>query len=176
MDRAFRPGLIVVALTLLGVTTHLLPHQMGLSTLGAVGMLAAAYLPRRLMLLPVLAALLITDAVHGFYGLLAMSFVYLGHLGAALINAPILARSGIDRVVIAATASAVVFYLVSNLTTMVMGYYPNSPAGWWSCYVAGLPFLARGILANLVFGGFAFGVVGMIGGLRADRIPASQCD
>ncbi len=174
MNRAARPGLTAITYTALGIVTHLLPHQMGVSTLGAVGMLAAAFLPRRLMLLPVLGTLLMSDAVTGFYGALAMTFVYLGHVGAAAVCAPILVRRGPGRIIAAAMASAAVFYLVSNLATMAMGYFPNTASGWWACYAAGLPFLARGIAANLVFGGFAFGVIAVIGGLRADRLAAPQ--
>lgn len=174
MNRAVRPEVTALALAALGIATHLLPHQMGVSTLGAVGMLSAAFLPRHLMLVPVLGALLISDAVNGPYALLAMSFVYLGHLGAAATCAPILIRRGPSRVIGAAIASAAVFYLISNLTTMAMGYFPNTTSGWLACYVSGLPFLARGIAANLIFGGFAFGVIAMIGGLRADRLATPQ--
>jgi hypothetical protein len=174
MNRPAKPEVLALALTALGVTTHVLPHQMGVSTAGAVGMLAAAFLPRRLLLLPVLATLLVSDALTGLYDLLAMSFVYFGHVIAAIVCAPILARRGPDRVIAASIASGVAFYLVSNLTTMAMGYFPNTPAGWLACYVAGLPFLARGIAANLVFGGVAFGLIAIIGGLRADRLASAE--
>lgn len=174
MGRHLRSGLIVLALVTLGAATHLLPHQMGVSTIGAVGMLAAAFLPHRLALVPVLATVLIGDAVNGFYSLLAMSFVYLAHLAATISAMPMLRRRGIREIVLAAVANAGVFYLISNLTPMVMGYYPATPGGWTACYVNALPFLARGILANLVFGGFAFGVLGMIGYGYADRLAAPQ--
>lgn len=94
MDRHLRSGIIVFALFTLGAATHLLPHQMGVSTIGAVGMLAAAFLPRHLALVPVLATLLIGDAVSGFYGALAMSFVYLAHFAATVASMPILRRRG----------------------------------------------------------------------------------
>lgn len=174
MDRHLRSGIIVFALFTLGAATHLLPHQMGVSTIGAVGMLAAAFLPRHLALVPVLATLLIGDTVSGFYGALAMSFVYLAHFAATVAVMPILRRQGIREIVLAALANAGVFYLISNLTPMVMGYYPATPGGWAACYVNALPFLARGILANLVFGGFAFGVIVMIGYVRADRLAATE--
>lgn len=174
MDRHLRSGLIVLALIALGATTHLLPHQMGVSTIGAVGMLAAAFLPHRLALIPVLATALIGDTVSGFYGAMAMSFVYLAHLAATVVAMPILRRRGIREIVLAVVANALVFYLISNLTPMVMGYYPPTPGGWTACYVNALPFLARGILANLVFGGFAFGVLAMIGYGYADRFAAPQ--
>ena len=70
---------LVLGISFLGVCSHLIPHEMGVSTVGAVSLIAAAYLPRSLMLIPVLITVLVADAVHGFYGALAMFFVYLGH-------------------------------------------------------------------------------------------------
>ena len=65
--------LIVVGLSLLGILSHLVPHDMGVSTVGAIGMLASAYLTRRLLMCPILATVFVVDAIHGFYSLLAMS-------------------------------------------------------------------------------------------------------
>ena len=38
-------GLVILCLCILGLATHLVPHEMGVSTLGMLGMLGAAYLP-----------------------------------------------------------------------------------------------------------------------------------
>jgi hypothetical protein len=42
------------------------------------------------------------------------------------------------------------------VSPLAMGFYPNTVAGWLACYVAGIPFLLRGIAANLIFGAVAF--------------------
>ncbi|MEL7190701.1 MAG: DUF6580 family putative transport protein, partial [Pseudomonadota bacterium] len=156
--------------------SHALPHPMGVSTVGAVGMLAAAYLPRKLVIVPVFATILIVDAINGFYSLLAMSFVYIGHLVAALSVSPMLSSIKARSVALAAVISAVVFYLLSNLTPMAMGYYPNTIEGWVTCYVNALPFLLRGILANMIYGGIAFGLIALIGASDARRLFAAQRD
>ena len=174
MTHGFRTWLALTSLTLLGVATHLVPHEMGISTVGAVGMLAAAYLPRSLLVVPVLLTLLVADAVAGFYVVLAMVFVYGGHVAAALAVRPVMRTIGIRPIVTAAVLSACVFYLISNITPMAMGYYPATIDGWLTCYVNGLPFLFRGILANLAFGGVFFGAIWAIREYRAHRFAAPQ--
>ncbi|MEM7781565.1 MAG: DUF6580 family putative transport protein [Pseudomonadota bacterium] len=171
-----RHGFVALMVMLAGVASHALPHPMGVSTVGAVGMLAAAYLPRKLVIVPVIATVLIVDAINGFYNLLAMSFVYLGHLAAALSVSPVLSSINVRSVALAALVSAVVFYLLSNLTPMAMGYYPNTLEGWITCYVNALPFLLRGILANAIYGGIAFGLIALIGASDARRFFATQRD
>lgn len=174
MNHHIKSGLLAALLALAGVLPHVLPHPMGVSTVGAIGMVAAAYLPRRLMLVPVLATVLAIDAMNGFYSALAMSFVYVGHLLAALAVCPVLRKIGVTPVALAAIGSAVVFYIVSNLTPMAMGFYPGTVEGWIACYVAGLPFLAKGILANAIFGGAGFGVIALTGAFDADRFAAAK--
>ena len=56
---------VLVALTSLGVVSHLVPHSAGLSTVGAIGMMAAALLPRHLLPVPVLFTVVAFDLIHG---------------------------------------------------------------------------------------------------------------
>ena len=169
-----RESAIVLALAIVGVATHFVPHPMGASTVGAIGMLAVAYAPRSLALLPVLATTLLVDLAFGrAYGLLAMSIVYAAHLLAALAAAPLLRSVRGLRVVGAAGASAFVFYLASNLQPLIAGYYPASVDGAVACYVAGLPYLVRGFAANLVYGGLAFAVIEGIRRSHAHRHAAA---
>ena len=168
------PWAALIALSIFGVITHLIPHDMGISTVGVVGMLAAAYLPRKLVILPVFLTLVIVDAINGFYALLALSFVYIGHVLAALSVSPILKSIQLKTLCGASIISAVVFYLVSNITPMVMGYYPTTIEGWVTCYVNGLPFLIRGIFANLIFGAVLFGAIHFVRESHAYRIALTQ--
>lgn len=122
-------------------------------------MLAAAYLPRHLLPLPVLVSVATVDAIIGSYSIAAMALVYVAHIAGSAGVAPVLKRVGILSVGTAAVISAVIFYLISNAAPMTSGYYPNTAAGWLTCYVAGIPFLLRGIAANLIFAGVAFGAI-----------------
>ncbi len=148
--------LIALALCLLGAASHLLPHPAGISTVGVIGMLAAAYLPKHLMPLPVLVSVAVFDAIYGVYAIGAMSVVYVAHLASAAGVSPILRQVKASRVGCAAVVSAVIFYLISNAAPVALGFYSNTVSGWLACYVAGIPFLLRGIAANLIFAAIAF--------------------
>jgi len=161
---------LVVGLALLGLATHLVPHDMGVSTVGAIGLLSAAYLPKHLLIVPLLVTIVVADLYSGGYAWQAMTVVYLAHGLAAFAVAPILKRVGFTTVGMAAVVSACVFYLVSNVTPMVMGYYDNTWVGWVSCYINGLPYLLRGILANAIFAGVAFGVIRLLSYRNAHRL------
>ena len=154
-----KPWLIALALCVVGASSHLLPHPAGMSTVGAIGMLAAAYLPRHLVPLPVLVSVATVDVTIGTYGIASMALVYIAHLVSAAGVIPILARVRVLRIGGAAVISAVIFYLISNAAPLAAGYYPSTVSGWISCYAAGIPFLLRGIAANLIFGAVAFGAV-----------------
>lgn len=154
-----KPWLIALALCVIGASSHLLPHPAGMSTVGAIGMLAAAYLPRHLVPLPVLVSVATADIIIGTYGIASMALVYIAHLAGAAGVVPLLARVRVLRIGGAAVVSAVIFYLISNAAPMTAGYYPNTVSGWITCYAAGLPFLLRGIAANLIFGTVAFASV-----------------
>ncbi|MEE8439659.1 MAG: hypothetical protein V3S07_08720, partial [Micropepsaceae bacterium] len=80
MNISIRNWLILAGLTCLGLVTHLVPHSMGVSTLGALSMLAAAYLPRHLLLIPIFITVVAADLMVGPFGWAAMGFVYLGYI------------------------------------------------------------------------------------------------
>ena len=151
---------VLLALSVLGVISHLVPHSAGMSTVGAIGMMAAALLPRHLLPVPVLLSIVAFDLINGTYQIAAMAFVYLAHLAAAWSLTPVLSpakkKISLPSFGGAAVLSAVVFYAVSNATPIALGFYPNTVEGWMACYLAGLPFLLRGVLANVIFGGVAF--------------------
>ena len=151
---------VLLALSVLGVISHLVPHSAGMSTVGAIGMMAAALLPRHLLPVPVLLSIVAFDLINGTYQIAAMAFVYLAHLAAAWSLSPVLSpakkKISLPSFGGAAVLNAVVFYAVSNATPIALGFYPNTVEGWMACYLAGLPFLLKGVLANVIFGGVAF--------------------
>lgn len=150
-------GYLLAAFTVLGAGTTLLPHPPGLATTGALAMITAYYLPLWLRPIP----LIITVAAAQIFATSSLSFSGLIIVLAAHILAMValwLDKSslGLVRYGRSACVHAIIFYLVSNLAPMALSYYPNTPAGWSLCYIAGLPFLGLGLLANLVYGGVGF--------------------
>jgi len=161
--------IVLILLSTLGFFTHITPHEMGFSTVGAVSLLAVVYLPWRLCFIPPLVTLSLYDYVHGGYGFAGMSFVYMAHIAATYTVYPILKRIAVTSIAGAAAINAVVFYLISNITPMALSFYPNSIDGWLFCYSNGLPFLLKGLLANLLFAGIVFSVILLSKKLYAHR-------
>jgi hypothetical protein len=168
-----RHWIVLAGLAVLGVASHLIPHGMGFSTVGALGMVAAAYLPKHLAAIPLLITVFAANVMIGAYGWVAMGFVYLAHVAAVFAVAPILKRVGISTVIASAVVNAVVFYLISNVSQVIL-FYPATLEGWIACYVDGLPFLMRGILANIVFGCLAFGAIVSMKQIYAHRLTSAQ--
>ena len=141
----------------LGIGLHLLPHPAGLSVVGGLSMISAYYLPRRVSLFPPAVVALVGQIfAPGSFPLEAMAIVFAGHILAMLAIMFDRLPLGFVRYGRGALVHAVVFYLVSNLAPLALGYYPNTVAGWVACYVAGIPFLFLGLLSNLVYGGVGF--------------------
>lgn len=167
--------LLIVALTFVGVVTHSVPHEWGFSTVGALSLVAARYVSGVWLLVPVLATVLFIDALAGFYALPALVVVYLAYAAAAYAVVPLMSRLAPGRFALAALAQALAFYVVSNVAPMVMGYYPATAEGWLTCYLNGLPFLLKGVAANLIFGGLTFVAVEFYRSSRyAHRLASPQ--
>ena len=171
-----KPSFFILLLCLCLLSAiHFVPHEAGVTSIGAIGILAAAYLSVRTMPLAVMAPVILGNILIGGYDIRAMALVLLAHLLAAFSVVPVLRRIKIGNFFIACFGSAIVFYLVSNIVPMVMGYYPNNTAGWLTCYINGLPYLWRGMLANMVFVGLVLCVIGTFKEMTdANRFTASK--
>src|SRR5579885_2827373 len=128
----------------------------------AMALFGGAYFAdKRLAVVVPLLALLVADAVIGFYG--AMMIVVYGCVAlTAFAGFSLRGRARALNVLIAAVVSATGFYLVTNFFVWLTGpMYPQSFAGLMTCYVAGWPFYEYGSLpgtvlwSGLLFGGFA---------------------
>src|SRR5689334_5558036 len=148
-------GAIVVAAAL-----RLLPHPPNFTPIGAMALFSGAYLGRRpLAFVAPLGALLLSDLVLGFYH--GQATVYFSVALIVLIGMGALARVSALRVLGAALASSVLFFVVTNFGMWLFsGFYPRSLAGLEACYVAAIPFFQNTVAGDLfysalLFGGFA---------------------
>jgi hypothetical protein len=157
---------------------RLVPHPPNFSPIGAMALFSGAYLGKRsLAFVAPLAAMLLSDAVLGFY-----SGVWITYLGVALIvlvGALALARVSVIRIGSAAVLSSILFFLVSNFGTWALsGMYAHTPGGLWACYVAAIPFFQNTMAGDLfyttlLFGGFRIAEL-LVPQLRAGKPqPAS---
>jgi len=149
--------LIILAIIALVVAARLLPMPANVAPIGALGLFAGAFLPTRLAWLLPVGALLISDAVIGFYALPVMAMVYLGFAAGAIIGRVFLARrQSAARLAGAVLCSATVFFIMSNFAVW-LSFYPNTLAGFIQCYVNAIPFFGRSLLGDALFASLMFG-------------------
>ena len=139
---------------------RLVPHPPNFTPIGAMALFSGAYLGRRgpAFAAP-LGALLLSDAILGFYP--GMAFQYGSVTLIVLLGWLALSKVSVLRLGAAALASSILFFLVTNFGTwLISGMYPLTVRGLAACYVAAIPFFQNTVAGDLfysalLFGGFA---------------------
>jgi len=150
---------LVIFLIGFDVAARLVWHTPGVSPVAASALFAGLMLRRR-ALAPVvpLAALLISDAISGFYHWQVMAVVY------AALTLP--AMAGIltrhlraSRVVVPTVlACSLIFFVTTNFAVWAWsGIYSADTAGLIQCYAMGLPFLKYTVAGDLFWAAVLFG-------------------
>lgn len=144
---------------LFAAALRLLPHPPNFSPIDSMALFSGAYLGRRAIAFAApLAALLLSDAVLGFYH--GMATVYATVALIVLIGWWLSSRRTPLRIAVGAVASAVTFFVVTNFGMWLFsGFYPVTYAGLIACYTAAIPFFQGTIAGDffysvLLFGGF----------------------
>lgn len=136
---------------------RLVPHPPNFTPIGAMALFSGAYLGRRAIAFAApLAAMLLSDAVLGFYS--GFWVTYLGVAAIVLIGWLALSCLSILRLGLAALASSAVFFLVSNFGTWALsGMYSHTASGLAACYVAAIPFFQNTVVGDLFYAALLFG-------------------
>jgi hypothetical protein len=149
----------LLAAIVVAAALRLVPHPPNFTPIGAMALFSGAYLGRRsLAFVAPLGAMVLSDAVLGFYS--GVWVTYLAVALVVLVGWLALTQVSVLRIGLAALASSVVFFLVSNFGTWALGgMYPHTLAGLSACYVAAIPFFQNTLAgdlfyATLLFGGF----------------------
>lgn len=149
---------MVVVLILLAVASRLLPHPPNFAPIAAIGLFAGALIGRRAGWLVPFAALLLSDALIGFYHPMSMFWNYAGFGACLLLGSGLIgSRRSVVRLGGAVLASSVAFFVLSNFGMWASGYYPRTGAGLVACYTAALPFFRNTLASDLVFTAALFG-------------------
>jgi len=148
----------------LAAVLRLVPHPPNFTPIDAMALFSGAYLGRRAVAFAApLGALLLSDAVLGFY--FGMQFQYLSVALIVLLGWLALSRVSVLRLGVAAVASSVLFFAVSNFGTwLTSGMYPHDIAGLGTCYVAAIPFFQNTLAGDLFY------VTLLFGGLRVAEL------
>jgi hypothetical protein len=158
---------------LVAAALRLVPHPPNFTPIGAIALFSGAYLGRRgLAFAAPIGALLLSDAILGFYS--GMAFQYFSVALVVLLGWLVLSRVTVLRLGIAAVASSVLFFAISNFGVwLVSGMYPNDASGLVACYVAAIPFFQNTVAGDLfyttlLFGGFKLAEI-LMPSLRAGK-------
>jgi len=151
--------LAILSAVLVAAALRLVPHPPNFTPIGAMALFGGAYIGRRALAFAApLGALLLSDLVLGFYH--GMATVYFSVALIVMIGIVALSRVSPIRVGLAALASSILFFVVTNFGMWLFsGFYPRSLAGLEACYVAAIPFFQNTVAgdlfyATLLFGGF----------------------
>jgi hypothetical protein len=136
---------------------RLVPHPPNFTPIGAMALFSGAYFGRRAIAFAApIGALLMSDAVLGFYH--GMVTVYFADLLVVLIGCLALRNRSALRIGLAAVASSILFFVVTNFGMWLSsGIYPRTVGGLEACFIAAIPFFQNTIAGDLFYSALLFG-------------------
>lgn len=147
----------LTAIILVTALSRLLPHPYNFTPVAALALFGAATFERKWLGLVIpLAAMFLSDLLIGFHSGMASvygSFALIWGLGLVLLR-----KITVTRVAGAALLSSALFFLVTNFAVWYgSSFYPQTPQGLLTCYVAGLAFYnGQSFFLNAVLGDLTF--------------------
>ncbi len=147
--------IFLLALVLLAVLARLIPHPPNFTPIGALALFGGAnFLDRRVGFLLPLFSLFLSDLFLGLHVLIPVVY------GSFALNALLgrWYRSHRNVLTLAAVTflGSMQFFLVTNFACWLL-YYPHTPSGFITCYVAAIPFFQNTLLGDAVFVTTLFG-------------------
>lgn len=150
----------IVSMIFAAAASRLLPHPPNLTAMTAMALFAGASLSDwRLALAVPLTALLLSDALIGFYS--HMEIVYASFALVVGVGLLVRSRRSVPMIGAAALSSSVLFFVLTNFGVWATeSMYPKTGAGLIACYVAAIPFFRNMLVGDLfytvaLFGGLA---------------------
>lgn len=157
-------------LIVFSVFSRLIPHAPNFTPVISVALFAAVNLKKPLAFAVPIAALLVSDAIIGFYGPL-MFFVYGSMTLITILGFMMRGDATVKKVFWFSIGGALLFFVVTNFGVWVLpnSVYPKSLAGLVECYVMAIPFFRNTLLGALVYSGALFGIYELAGKYMAER-------
>ena len=131
---------------------RLIPHPPNVTPVIAMALVSGLYLDRRMGFIVPLAALLLSDVVLGFHGL--MPYVYGSVILVALLGGVIQQKKNIGTIVGGSLCGSILFFLITNAGVWLHGggrVYPMTMDGLMLSYTMALPFFRNSLLGDLLF-------------------------
>ncbi len=148
-------GALPYGLIAAGAVLRVAPHPWNFAPIGAMALFGGAVLSGGWAFAVPLAALLLSDAVLGFYP--GWIWVYGSFVLIVLIGMALRTRRTVLRVAGAALGSSVLFFIVTNFGEWLGPLYPHTLAGLRADFVAAIPFFRNTLLSDLAYSLAFFG-------------------
>ncbi len=141
---------IALCLIGLGVILRLLPHPPNFVPVAAIALFGGAILPRKLAVWVPLTAMIISDAIIGFYSTMFVTWTCFALI--ALASSIWLRKPTLVKAALFSLASSVFFYIVSNFSVWASTkMYTHTWKGLVDCYVMAIPFFRNTVLGDLFY-------------------------
>lgn len=154
-------------LILLGIAGRFFPHPANATPIAAVAIFSGLYLRQRLGIILPLAAMLLSDAVIGFYNAPVMLSVYGSFVLIGLMGLWVRKNKNIFAIGAVTISSSALFFLITNWAVWQFGaMYAHTAAGLMESYAAGLPFWRNMLAGDVVYTAILVGCYELV--LRAE--------
>ncbi|MBP9212358.1 MAG: hypothetical protein KBF97_06125 [Bacteroidetes bacterium] len=148
--------IIGVVLVLAAAFSRLIPHPMNFAPITAIALFGGMYFDRRFAPVLPLAALILSDAVLGFYD--GVLWVYGSFLLVTALGMFASQKRSLGVIAGSTLAGSVLFFLVTNFGVWQSGlFYPMTMDGLAMCYTAALPFFRNSLAGDVVYVAVLFG-------------------
>ena len=128
---------------LLGLS-RIIPHPPNFTPILAVAVFVPLIMKNNLIAIPVtLGAMLIGDLYWGFHSYMFWTY------GAVLLATQLRYRNVFGNALLAST----IFFLITNFSVWLSGYYGLTLTGLWACFVAAIPFFGNTLMGTLFYTG-----------------------
>jgi hypothetical protein len=172
-----------VAITIIvsAVLMRLVPHIPNFAPLAAGALFAAAYLPKKYVLIVPLVAAIISDYMLLYispFSTPALNFSHVQPLSAlfngttvyvwgsfmicGLLGLLLRKKQSVLRVGGVSLLSSVQFFLITNFGVWAAGAYSRGIGGLGESYIAALPFLRWTVLGDLFYAACFFGIYALV--------------
>mgnify|MGYP003968174225 CR=1 FL=1 len=152
-------AVLAMVLIAFALISRLLPHPPNFTPIAAVAIFGALYLPKRWTLIIPLGALLLSDALIGFYAWKIMLAVYGSFALTGLIALAARKHKNALSIFSATLAGSILFFIITNAAVWMFGtMYPFTFEGLFQCYMIAIPFFKNTLMGDMFYVGVLVGI------------------
>lgn len=177
MDREERRTHQVLAcgLMLAGIVARFVPHPPNVTPVTAIALFGGTYLSKRWAIALSLFTIAISDLVLGLHDVIAFTWASVAMTGG--LGWWIRTHPSARRIVTVSLLGATIFFVVTNFGVWLVGdggrMYPKTLEGFWTCYLAALPFYRNSLIGDLAYTLAIFGLYAWATTQEGQKVPGT---